>query len=363
MPNAAEDVDLVRQLDSRGLLSPRWRQAWNRVPRVAFIPPKIWRQLPDRCEAVADADRTPLIHSDEPVITQLDDGEPGGPGIATSSNSMPSMVARMLGLLDVHDGDRVLEIGTATGHVAALLSERLGDRNVVSVEIDPELSRQARENCRALGYEPTLVVADGEQGWPAGAPYDALICTCALRNVPSALIRQVRPGGTVVTPLHRPFWSGVLVQLTVHAHSTASGPVRGGASYMPMRSHRPTAATAPDESTARAVDSDLDPRHLLSLGYALYAGARMPGVTMVAAQDGDHTQVWLHDPSGSAAVAASGEDAWQYGPRDLWREAEAAYNAFVALGRPQATDFGLTVTPDGQRLWLGDPLNFLDAGL
>ncbi|NEE62047.1 methyltransferase, partial [Streptomyces sp. SID8455] len=71
------------------------------------------------------------------------DGAEGGPGIATSSNSMPSMVARMLELLEVQDSQQVLEIGTGTGYVSALLCERLGDDLVHSVELDPVVARQA----------------------------------------------------------------------------------------------------------------------------------------------------------------------------------------------------------------------------
>jgi protein-L-isoaspartate(D-aspartate) O-methyltransferase len=362
-PQAYEYGALVGDLADRGLLSTRWREVWERVPRAAFIPPRIWRQQPDRCVPVTtEAARTALVHSDEPVITQLDDGQPEGPGIATSSNSKPSMVAQMLGLLDVHDGDRILEIGSATGHVAALLSERLGDRNVVSVEIDPALSRQARENCLAMGYSPALVVADGEQGWAQEAPYDGIICTCALRHVPHELVQQVRPGGVIVTPLARDFWSGALVQLMVY-EDTALGPFRGGASYMPMRSHRAVVGAPVDDKSARSSHTVLDPRQLLGLGFAIYAGARMPGVTMVHTENGGTVQVWLQDRHGSGAVAESGTDVWQYGPRSLWTEVEATHQEYLILGRPDADQFGLTVTSGGQHVWLTEPTNVITSAL
>jgi protein-L-isoaspartate O-methyltransferase len=54
-----------------------------------------------------------------------------------SSSSQPSLMVRMLEALDLHDNDRVLEIGTGTGFNAALLCHRLGDRNVYSVDVDP----------------------------------------------------------------------------------------------------------------------------------------------------------------------------------------------------------------------------------
>ncbi|GAA2502625.1 hypothetical protein GCM10010393_38850 [Streptomyces gobitricini] len=154
---------LVESLYERGLLDEPWRAVWHAVPREPFIPRRAWRQDPAACAPLTtEAERLALIHSDEPVVIQLDDGEPDGPGIATSSNSQPSMVARMLRLLQIDGGHRVLEIGTASGYVAALLSRRLGARNVYSVEIDPGLAHHAAAALRAAGYEPNLSRTDGE---------------------------------------------------------------------------------------------------------------------------------------------------------------------------------------------------------
>ncbi|MFF2526115.1 methyltransferase domain-containing protein [Streptomyces liangshanensis] len=353
---------LVGELVGRGLLSPRWRAVWEGLPRERFIPPHVWRQDRERCVPVAPGrEWRDLVHSDEPVVTQVDDGQGDGPGIATSSNSQPSMVARMLQLLDVRDGDKVLEIGTATGHVAALLSARLGGDRVVSVEIDETLSRRAAATLADLGLSPRLVVGDGEEGWADGAPYDRLISTCALRHVPHALVRQVAPGGVIVAPMARAFWSGALVRLSVRDGGVADGPFRGGASYMPMRAHRLPGAAPVDSGTSRSSESVTDPGQLLRLGFALYAGARLPGVTMTHAGAGTDVTVWLQDATGSAAVAATGELVWQYGERDLWAEVEAAYAEYVALGRPDGDSFGLTVTPAGEEVWLRSPRTVIAA--
>lgn len=348
---------LVRLLGGRGLLTPEGRKAWEAVPRERFIPPRIWRQDPGRCTPVRhECDRMKLIHSDRPVVTQVDDGKAGGPGVATSSNSMPSMVAHMLGLLDVRDGDRVLEIGTATGHVAALLCERLGDGQVFSVELDPELAEQAREQLAMAGYEPTVVCGDGEHGCPEAAPYDRLIATCALRHVPLDLVAQVRPGGILVAPMAREFWSGAVVQLIVQDDGTAAGHFRGGASYMPMRSHRlPPAPSVDQEEPPRTVQAAVDPRSLLTLGFALYGGARLPEVKLVHARTGAGCRVWLMDRAGSGAMADADAAVWQYGPRDLWSEVEAAHREYVGLGRPEPHTFGLTVGLGGEEVWIGGP--------
>jgi protein-L-isoaspartate(D-aspartate) O-methyltransferase len=356
---------LVSLLDGRGLLTAEWRKAWERVPREDFIPARIWRQGPERCEPVERPhERIALINSDRPVVTQVDDGADSGPRIATSSNSMPSMVARMLRLLDVRDGHRVLEIGTATGHVAALLCERLGEDRVFSIELDPDLAEQAREHLRLAGHAPTLVCGDGEQGWPTAAPYDRIISTCALRHVPLALIGQLRPGGVLVAPMAREFWSGALVRLTVQDDGSATGNFHGGASFMPMRSHRRVPAAPVDQETPpRARETAVDPRSLLTLGFALYGGARLPDVRLVHAEDGESVRVWLTDTAGSGAMAELGDQVWQYGPRDLWSEVESVYAEYDDLGQPRAAAFGLTVSPRGQHMWLGTPYGRVRAAL
>ncbi|WP_411079849.1 methyltransferase domain-containing protein [Streptomyces sp. cmx-18-6] len=349
---------LVQDLADRGLLDARWRQVFEAVPRSRFIPMDAWRQLPDRCVPVAGGTEAwlALVNSDEPVVTQLDDGAEGGPGVATSSNSMPSMVARMLGLLQVEDGHRVLEIGTGTGHVAALLCERLGDDLVHSVELDPVVARQAADALAQAGYRPHLRVGDGEQPWPGLGLVDRLIATCALRHVPYELIRQVRPGGIIVAPLAREFWSGALVQLRVQDDGTATGPFRGGAMYMPMRSHR-----APDlhevRGKGRARAAGLDPALLLDLGFALYAGARLPGVRLIHQEVPEGAQVWVTREDG----AATGEEVWQYGPGLLWEEIEQAWWEYESAGRPDAEQFGLTVGDRGQHVWLRDPNEVIRA--
>lgn len=347
---------LVQDLADRGLLSNRWRQVFDEVPRMQFIPTDIWRQLPDRCEPVTGpAEWLALVNSDEPVVIQVDDGADDGPGIATSSNSQPSMVARMLGLLQVQDGHRVLEIGTASGYVAALLSERLGQDHVYSIEIDPALADQAAGALANSGYQPNLRCGDGEQPWPGMGPVDRLISTCALRYIPHALVRQVRPGGIIVAPLDRDFWSGALVQLYVQADGAAVGTFCGGASYMPMRSHRTAVPHTVDGETGRARGAGLDPAQVLSLGFALYAGARLPGVRLTHAATAAGAQVWASREDGSAVTAATGEDVWQYGPGHLWDEIEQAWMEYAALGHPDAEQFGLTVTDRQHQVWLRDP--------
>ncbi|MFJ9417608.1 methyltransferase [Streptomyces sp. NPDC101227] len=351
---------LVRELAESGLLSPQWRDAWERTPRHHFIPDPAWRQLRRGCELVTGRERLDLIYSDEPVVTQLDNGQPGGPGIATSSNSMPSMVARQLSALDIRPGHHVLEIGTATGYVAALLCRRVGEENVFSVEIDGVLGDQAQANLEGEGLRPTLRVTDGSMGLADHAPYDRILSTCALREVPQCLAGQLVPGGVLVAPMTNVFYGGATVRLVREDNGELVGRFFHGASYMPMRSHRLEKLAPPDTTTARRRETDLEPERLYPLGFALYGSARLPGVRMTHGFHQDVRTVWLQAEDGSAAVA-SGGTVTVYGPRDLWTEAEEIEAEYAALGSPDNQAFGLKVTPHGQHLWLHAPTQAIQA--
>ncbi|WP_382464700.1 methyltransferase domain-containing protein [Streptomyces noursei] len=324
MTNALQGhAALVQQLDERGLLSPAWRAVWERTPREPFLPVRVWRQDPDRCRPVTTAaERAALVFGDEPVVTQVDDGAEDGPGVATSSNSKPSMVARML---DLRDGQQVLEIGTATGYVAALLSARQGDQHVTSVEIDPALSAQADANLAAAGYRPRLVVTDGEDGWPAGAPYHRTIATCALRHIPHQLIKQLHPDGVLVAPRVGDFWCGSLVRLVAADDGSATGPFTGTATYMPMRSHRAHPGAAPDTSRPRSRETVVTPQEMLTPCFALYAGARLPGIALIEGRHDNAVRVWGSDGEGAGAIADADGTVTEFGDRDLWHEIETAW--------------------------------------
>lgn len=110
----------------------------------------------------------------------------------------------MLDRLGVRTGHRVLEIGTGTGYHAALLSHRLGDTNVYSIDIDPDLFEAVRPALDQLGYRPVLRAGDGYEGLPDGAPYAGIVATCAIDHVPPAWIRQFKRGGRIVAPLAGP---------------------------------------------------------------------------------------------------------------------------------------------------------------
>jgi protein-L-isoaspartate(D-aspartate) O-methyltransferase len=184
MPATAEG--LVRTL-ARHIHDERVLEAIRAVPRDAFVPPRI------RAEAW---ENVPLpIGSDQTI-------------------SQPLVVARMLELLELGGGERVLDVGTGSGYHAALLA-RLS-AHVWSIEVHRELSQRAAEALREVGVDNvTLVVGDGSAGWPEAAPYDAVnVAAAAEGDVPSALVEQLGPGGRLVAPVERGDQHLVLVRRT-----------------------------------------------------------------------------------------------------------------------------------------------------
>jgi len=115
--------------------------------------------------------------------------------------SQPSLVAMMTELLQLDEGDRVLEIGTGSGYQAAILAELTPE--VYSVEIIPELAGIARVVLDRLGYGDVRIDRrDGYFGWEEHAPYDAIIVTAAPDHLPPPLVAQLDPdGGRLVIPI------------------------------------------------------------------------------------------------------------------------------------------------------------------
>lgn len=164
-------------------------RAFRAVPRHLFIPE-------------VDPDRA---YRDEVVPIEV----PGG--TVASSASQPAIVAQMLEQLGIEPGDRVLEVGAATGYNAALMAHLVGEGgHVVTVEIDQSLARRARESLAAAGYARVEVIhADGGLGHPEGAPYDRIIVTTGAPDIAPAWRDQLAPEGRLVLPLE--LWPGLQV--------------------------------------------------------------------------------------------------------------------------------------------------------
>ena len=113
--------------------------------------------------------------------------------------SQPYIVALMTELLQLKGKEKVLEIGTGSGYQAAILAELV--KEVYTIEILPALAKRAQKLLDDLGYKNIKVKCDdGYLGWPEFAPFDAIIVTCAVKEIPQPLIEQLAEGGKMVIP-------------------------------------------------------------------------------------------------------------------------------------------------------------------
>lgn len=360
------------------LTDGRVRAAFLAVPRHLFVPRRGWVS-PDRTGAagyVADARVDPdawcaAAYSNASIWIQADDGatDPAtGLGSPTSSISAPGVVAGFLQLLDVRPGHRVLEVGTASGWTAALLEHLAGGSGAVrSVEVDEGVAVAAADALAAFGSGVTALHGDGGLGVPEAAPFDRVHVTCAITDVPAALIGQTRPGGVIVAPWQPGGPDGHRLRLTVTGDGTATGTLHGRANYMPMRSQRVGRRwEAHHADRAETSTTALDPGEVAEagLGAAVAVAALVPGVAWHAVSDGaGAVSLLLHDRAGSAGSWAACDrepgaarfPVTQYGERRLWDEVEAAYLRWCSWGRPDQSRFGLTLDGSGQKIWLDDP--------
>jgi protein-L-isoaspartate(D-aspartate) O-methyltransferase len=180
----ADEVIETEPWLGKAALAPEVMAAMARVPRHAFV---------SASQQLFAYENRPLPIGHRQTISQ------------------PYMVAVMTDLAEVGPDSRVLEVGTGCGYQAGVLAE-LGAR-VVSLEVVPELAQSAAARLERLGYDKVEVhQGDGSKGWPAAAPFDAIVVTAAaFDRVPEALLEQLAPGGRLVVPVERRAgWRGPL---------------------------------------------------------------------------------------------------------------------------------------------------------
>jgi protein-L-isoaspartate(D-aspartate) O-methyltransferase len=170
---ALRNAMVEQQVRQRGITRPDVLSAMRQVPRHLFVP----ESLRDRA------------YSEQPL--DLGQGR---------TVYQPYVVALMTSLLDLKHSDKVLEVGTGTGYHAAVLS-RIA-REVYSIEIVEPVASQASKRLAAMGYHNVEVrVGDGYKGWPEKAPFDAILLSAAPKEVPKALLQQLKVGGKMVAPV------------------------------------------------------------------------------------------------------------------------------------------------------------------
>jgi protein-L-isoaspartate(D-aspartate) O-methyltransferase len=350
-----------RVLDDSG-----WAHAFASIPRHLFIP----RVVAEAGAVLPAGQREWLetVYSDAALLTQKTPAGAGGQELPTSSSSKPAVMAVMLDRLDTRLGHRVLEVGTGTGYNTALLCHRLGEANVCSVDIHPELIETAREHLAEINCHPHLTTGDGAAGWAEHAPFDRILATCAITRIPPEWIRQLADGGRIVAPLDAAD-AGPLLLLDKTAPDEVTGHIDSyPAWFMPLRKHAHS-PLGPGQSTgftatgmAHYGTTALDPATLLTndRDLALFLWLHLPGLRVAGDQQSGSVVAHTADALAEAQLAAGEDGTWeviQRGPRRLWDTIEHAATAFEALGRPDRTRFGVTALDDPHRqyVWLDDP--------
>ena len=171
-PHLENAKKLIHEIRLKGITDERILNALQHIPRHYFVE--------DRYKEAAYDDK-PLPIGKEQTISQ------------------PFTVAYQTMLLDVQEGDKILEIGTGSGYQAAVLCE-LGAK-VFSIERYEHLHSRAKCVLQELSYTPQLFFGDGYLGLPQYAPFDKILITAATDTIPEVLKKQLAMGGKMVLPL------------------------------------------------------------------------------------------------------------------------------------------------------------------
>ncbi|HBE40246.1 MAG TPA: protein-L-isoaspartate O-methyltransferase [Bacteroidales bacterium] len=163
---------LVAELRKKGITDEEVLRAMDNVPRHLFMDPAFLNH--------AYVDKAFPISSGQTI-------------------SQPYTVAVQTSLLEVKRREKILEIGTGSGYQAAVLAE-MGAK-VYTIERHRELFLKAQKTLTALGYEADFFFGDGYAGKPQYGPYDGIIITAAIKEIPQILLKQLKTGGKLVAPV------------------------------------------------------------------------------------------------------------------------------------------------------------------
>lgn len=338
---------------SRCLENPRVEAAMRKVPRHFFLPGR----------------NLDVVYQDRAIVTKRRGRLP------ISSSSQPCVMATMLEQLDVEPGHSVLEIGSGTGYNAALLAElSTPGGSVVTVDIDEDLVKSARRNLRRAGFEDVQVVlGDGGLGYRLAAPYDRIMATVGVWDLPPPWVEQLRPGGVLLAPL----WfrgTQICVALERAGDELRSRSVRG-CGFMRLRGAfaGPETFAALDEDGRRTipVENERDPavdriRSLLSIEprveavefdwseaaskrWNLFGAMGLLRADVWPLWDEEEGASWLVvTGDGIARMAAESEPILHVHGSESARDALVELlTAWDDLGRPGVTEVKVTCVPRG----------------
>ncbi|MFF5304780.1 ATP-grasp peptide maturase system methyltransferase [Streptomyces sp. NPDC013161] len=347
-------------------LEPGWRDAVAAVPRELFLGSIVFRMTgagwePVHRAQVGEDEWLRMVYSDRTWVTQVDEidaADATGPvsGSPTSSATLPSLVLRTAQVAGLRPGQKVLEVGTGTGYSTAVLCQRLGADNIVSIEYDPGLAASAATHLSNAGYTPTLAVGDGLQGCKEYADYDAIVATCSVRSIPPSWFWQLNDGGSITTTISGWMLASGMIRLELDDEGTAHGRFTDDTiTYMLARPHErpPAPVFLRQDGTTRS--THLDPGLVELWAGRFVAQLAAPSAELMNSGSG----IILRDTAtGSQAWTEGDGRTWtvhQHGPLRLWDQVEEALQAWQDAGAPNLTEFGMTATPYEQTIWIGSP--------
>ncbi|WP_246147853.1 protein-L-isoaspartate(D-aspartate) O-methyltransferase [Nonomuraea turkmeniaca] len=244
-------------------------------------------------------------------------------GLPTSSSAMPSLVLRLLRHAQIHQGARVLIVGTGSGYPVGLVASRFGAESVTSLDVSSYLTDAALGRLDAMGLRPTLLTGDGTGPLPGS--YDRIVSMTGVRPIPPSWLAALRPGGRLVTTIAA---TPLILSAVKNAGGGADGHIgwdRGmfTAAEVPRDTrHEPTPSVARDtgeERLGRYPVARIRPFSDVAAMLELAA----PGIRhrYEEGDDGRCTAHLSHADGSWARATAFGDDlpvVVQGGPRRLW---------------------------------------------
>jgi protein-L-isoaspartate(D-aspartate) O-methyltransferase len=265
-PDALRAIMTQRLADEKVIQTTAVRDAFATVPRHLFVP-----------GVTAKA-----AYLDDAVYTKF-----AADGTKISAASQPRIVAMMLEQLDLSAGQKVLEAGAGTGYNAALMGHLVGSSGqVTTIDVDADLVDGATAHLANAGItNVTVLLADGAHGHPEGGPYDRIIATVGVWDLPTAWLDQLAPNGRMVVPLRLRGAASRSIAFT-HTDGALTSTDSQLAVFMPLRgslddARRIVAVNEQQEVTLQVnKDQTVDPGQLAGVldtsAHAVWTGVIFP---------------------------------------------------------------------------------------
>ncbi|GCE49902.1 protein-L-isoaspartate(D-aspartate) O-methyltransferase [Thermosporothrix hazakensis] len=347
---------LVRHIEQRlqRPLQPAIRQAFLHIPREEFVSQYYQKRENGLSWKLVPAS-TQQVYQDQVLVTAIDDKER-----PFSSSSQPSVMALQLEALEIQPGQRILEIGTGTGYNAALLGFLVGaGGQVISIDIQEGLLEAAKRRLSPTG-NISVLYDDGFAGCREYAPYDRILATCGVRQVPQAWTDQLQSSGRLICNLHTN-----LTSIFLCADKCPSGRLEGrlldiDAAYMLMH----TGSYQPGKPLDWSAYEALPQRHvqfaepvdvlLKSPAFCLQLQALVPGI--FKKYHGNREAIYLYLLTDEVAMRVDGDSLLFFGDQqaDIEQKIKQCVQLYRASGRLPISEYRFSLD--------GDCLHFSVAG-